>query len=417
MTQSTAAARPRAGTGSRSVLAAPTRARARGPRRLRPITPWGFAAVAVASFGGPLALAALAAPGLAADAADSAGLAMLAAAVTFTVPLAIWLRYSRDITSSGGLYAFVEAAAGRPVALAQAAIWTFSYLLYLVYTTVQIVYDLLPKVVPGVSGYQSALALAIPIALTGVMIAGRAAALLALGLIAGGQLVLAGILDGVTVAHVATPASSFGVGAGAGQIAKAGAQTSLLYVCGSLPLFLGGELAAPSRTIRRGLTGAFVITVGVVVLAVAPLAAIPGVLHTDVPGVSVVEQYAGAGLAETIGIGIAVSIAGVMLCEYLALTRLAHAVGGWGLRRVAVAIGAVVVLAAPFSLIDPSGFYDTLLQPSLVALWLSQLIVFAVYPRFAAGRGQRVGRAWALSLGASAFALYGVWTALQQASS
>ena len=417
MTQTTVGARLSAGTGTRGVLAPAPGSRARRPARLRPISPWAFAGVAVASFGGPLALAALATPGVAADASDSAGLAMLAAAVAFTVPLAIWLRYSRHIASSGGLYAFVEAAVGRPVALVQAAIWTFSYLLYIVYTTVQIVYDLLPAVVPGMGRYQSVLALAIPVALAGVMIAGRAAALLLLGLIAAGQLALAGILDGVTLAHIPTPASSFAAGAGASPIAKVGAQTSLLYVCGSLPLFLGGELAAPRQTIRRGLTGAFAISAVAVVLAVAPLAAMPGVLHTQVPGVSVAQQYAGAGLAEAIGIGVAVSIAGVILCEYLALTRLAHAVGGWGMRRVAAAIGAVVVFAAPFSLIDPGGFYDTLLQPSLIALWLSQLIVFASYPFFAAKRGQRASPAWALSLGASAFALYGLWTALQQASS
>ena len=410
------------GGGVRPVTAAsgaPTRPGGRAGRAgaLRPISPWGFAGVAVASFGGPLALAALAAPGLAADASDSAGLAMLAAAAAFIMPLAIWLRYSRHIASSGGLYAFVEAAAGRRVALAQAALWTFSYLLYIVYTTVQIVYDVLPAVVPGVGRYQSALALAIPVALVGVMISGRGAVLLVLGLIAAGQLALAGILDGVTLAHVSMPASSFGAGAGAGPIAKASAQTSLLYVCGSLPLFLGGELAAPRRTIRRGLTGAFAVSAGVILLAVAPLAAIPGVMHTQVPGVSVVQQYAGAGLAEAVGIGVAVSIAGVILCEYLALTRLAYAVGGWGMRRIAATIGALVVCAAPFSLIDPGGFYETLLQPSLVALWLSQLIVLAVYPRFAAKRRQRAWPAWALGLGASAFALYGLWTALHQASS
>jgi hypothetical protein len=43
------------------------------PAGERPIGPWAFTGVAVASFGGPLALAA---PGLAADAAESAGLAM-----------------------------------------------------------------------------------------------------------------------------------------------------------------------------------------------------------------------------------------------------------------------------------------------------------------------------------------------------
>lgn len=171
-----------------------------------PIGPWGFAGVAVASFGGPLALAALNAPSIVADAGDSAGLAMLAAAVAFTAPLAIWLRYSRHISSPGGLYAFVEAAAGRRVALAQAAIWTVSYVLYLIYTTVQIVYDLLPTVVPGERRYQTLLALLIPIAIVGVMLAGRPATLIVIGLIAVGQLALAGILDGLTITHVSTPA-------------------------------------------------------------------------------------------------------------------------------------------------------------------------------------------------------------------
>ncbi len=387
------------------------------PSPTRPVGAWAFAGFAVASLGGPLALAALAAPGLAADAADSAGLAMLAAAVVFGLPLAIWLRYSRELNGSGGLYTFVEAAAGRRVALVQAAIWTFSYLLYIVYTTIQIVYDLLPAVLPGETSYQTALALAIPVAIAGVMIAGRGVALAVVGLIAAGQLALAGVLDGVTLAHISTPVSSFGTGAPAGSLAKAGAQTSLLYICGSLPLFLGGELTAPARTIRRGLGGAFVLTAALVILAVAPLAAIPGLLNTDVPGVRVVEQFAGAGLAQAIGIGVAVSIAGVILCEYFALTRLAHAIGRWPMRRIAVAVGAVAILAAPLTLIDPGGFYDTLLQPSLIALWLSQLIVFAVYPLFAARRRQRLWPACALSLGAGALALYGIWTALQQGAS
>ena len=60
------------------------------------------------------------------------------------------------------------------------------------------------------------------------------------------------------------------------------------------------------------------------------------------------------------------------------------------MRPIAVAIGAVIVLAAPFTLIDPDGFYNSLVKPSLVALWLSQLIVFAVYPLFARKHGQRM---------------------------
>jgi hypothetical protein len=60
----------------------------------------------------------------------------------------------------------------------------------------------------------------------------------------------------------------------------------------------------------------------------------------------VAQLFAGTGVAEAIGIGVAVSIAGVMLCEYLALTRLGHAITGLRIRPIAGAIGIVVVGSA-----------------------------------------------------------------------
>ena len=87
------------------------------------------------------------------------------------------------------------------------------------------------------------------------------------------------------------------------------------------------------------LIGAYLVTVVIVVLAVAPLAAAPGLARTDVPGVELDRQFASTGLARAIGVGIAVSVAGVILCEYLALTRLAAAVGGWATRRASIAVG------------------------------------------------------------------------------
>ena len=392
----------------------------------RPIGTWGFAGVALAALGGPLALAALIVPAVTEDAISSAGLATIAAAVVFVAPLAIWLRYvghlraSDDPTRSGaagGLYTFVLEAVGPRVALVQAAVWTLSYLLYIVYTTIQIVYDLLPLVLPGEARYQTVLALAIPVVVAATMIAGRTAALVVIGAVAISQLVLGGILDGITVAHLSFPLSSFGVSASAWSFAKAGAMTSLLYICAGLPLFLGGELAAPARTARWGLIGAYLVTVVIVVLAVAPLAAAPGLAHTDVPGVELAAQFSGTVLARAIGIGAAVSIAGVILCEYLALTRLAAAVGGWATRRVSIVVGMIVVAAAPITLIDPDGIYDALARVSVAALWISQLIVFAVFPRFAARRGLRRGPAWALTAVAGALALYGLYTAVAHPAS
>jgi amino acid transporter len=76
----------------------------------------------VTSFGGPLALAALYAPDSVTGASAAAGLAMAGAVALFAAPLVIWLRYARRVSGSGGLYSFVEEAAGRRVAQVQAGL-------------------------------------------------------------------------------------------------------------------------------------------------------------------------------------------------------------------------------------------------------------------------------------------------------
>ena len=102
--------------------------------------------------------------------------------------------------------------------------------------------------------------------------------------------------------------------------------------------------------------------------------------------------------------------------EYLALSRLTVAVTAWPLRRVLLGIGVVMVAAGPVLLINPDRIYDALLTPSLFALWLSQLIPFAAYPRFAARHGGRLLPAVVLAAGASALAVYGLWTTIQTTS-
>jgi hypothetical protein len=107
----------------------------------------------------------------------------------------------------------------------------------------------------------------------------------------------------------------------------------------------------------------------------------------------------------------------VILCEYLALTRLLATVEGRATRRTSLAVGVIIVAAAPNMPIDPGGIYDALARVSLAALWLSQLIVFAVFPRFAARRGLRRGPAWALSAVATALAGYGLYLSIAHPAS
>jgi len=403
-----------AGTGGLATgpgTTAPAASAGERPGAAAPIRYLGFLGVAIASFGGPLALAALYAPGIAEDVSGSAGLATAAAGLIFLVPLAVWLRYARDVAGDGGLTGFVQEAVGRRVALVQAGIWTTSYLLYLMYTTTYVVYDVLPAVVPGITPYQQALEVTLPVAIAAAVLAPRRVTIGLIGLIAAGQLALTGLLAGIGLAH-ATPASAFTPAAPRGAAAAASANIALLFVCGSLPLFLGGEVDLPHRTMRRGLAVGFAVSAVAVVLAVFPLAAEPAFLRADIPGVAFAHVESGPAAGVAVGLGVVASILGVMLIEYVALTRLAHFSTGWSTRGVARAIAVPLIAAGPVSLLDPGRFYLDLLKPSLVALWLAQLIPMAVYPWFAARRGRLRAADVALAVGGSALMIFGLHSSL-----
>src|SRR4029079_8146605 len=115
-------------------------------------------------------------------------------------------------------------------------------------------------------------------------------------------------------------------------------------------------------------------------------------------------------LADAIGIGVVASVLSVVVVEYLALSRLGHALTRQSLGRVSRVLAGVLLVGATVTLVNPERAYDTLLKPSLVALWLSQLVVFAVYPWYAARHGGLRARHVALAAAASALMLFGLWS-------
>jgi amino acid transporter len=366
----------------------------------RSLPPALFYGLAVASIGGPLALAVIYVPG----AADmrSAGLVTLLGAALYAVPLLVWVRFSRDVVSPAGLAGFVEAAAGRPLALVQAAVWAFSYFLYLPYTVTDIVYEMLAVVFPGIQPWRPLLEIAIPIAVVALVLLGTLPALRVLAVSAVLQLGILVVLGATVIHHVGAPASSFthahGLRPGAANIA-------LLFVCGSLPLFLGAEVTGGSRTIRRALPIAAIVAAAYVLFAVFAFSAVdPALRSADLPGYAIAGAYSGRTLAIVVGVGAAASVAGLIVAEYLALSRLLFAFTGIPIRRLATLIAVPFVALDALSLVDPEWFDEHVLRPSLIALYLSQLIVFAVYPLY---RRRPVD----VALAAIAFALmaWGLW--------
>jgi amino acid transporter len=262
-------------------------------------------------------------------------------------------------------------------------IWAIAYFLYLPYTITFVVYDVLRPVFPGIVPYRWVLELVLPVAIVVLVLAPVRWALVALLTVGLAQLVLLLVLGGVTLGHV--PAR-FASQPEVDPTGRAVAGTALLFVCASLPLYLGAEVRGRSRTVRRGLAFA-VAAVGVCFFVAAlGMANVPrALLDFPLPAAAIAKYYSGRSLEVAVALGIALGTLALIAAEYLALGRLLHWLHGAPLRRVLLWIAVPFVAADVISLINPDEFYDQLLKPSLGALYISQLIVFVVFPLFKRG--------------------------------
>jgi len=334
---------------------------------------------------------------------DSTGLVVVLALAVFAVPLWIWLSFSQRLATSGGLSAFVEAAAGRRAAIAHGWIWALSYFLYLPFTVTFVVYDLLPPVFPGVHAYRAPLELLVPVVIVAVALAPVRWVLAGLGVLAAAELAGLLVLGGVEFSHVN---AHFASHPSLNDTGRATGGTALLFVCASLPLYFGAEVRGGSRTVRRGIAIAVAAVGAAFLFAAIPLASVPHSLRAAaVPGAAIAQAYGGRGLAVAVGLLTAGGTLALIVAEYLALGRLLHWLHGPPLRTTLAWIAVPFLALDAISLVDPGRFYDDLLKPSLGALFASQLLVFLVFPRF-----RRGALAVAAAAVASGLAVWGLYT-------
>jgi hypothetical protein len=372
-----------------------------------------FLGAVVASIGGPLALVTLYLPGAAGGGIAAAGLTTTLALLVFLAPLAIWLGFSERIASAGGLTAFVEAAAGRTLARVQALVWIVSYFLYLPYTITYVVYDLLAPVFPGIVPYRGWLEVLLPIGIAVFALAPLSASLGVLGLVAGAQLVVVGVLGGLLYTHSGAASSAFTAPVGGAPLGRGVGGIALLFVCASLPLFFAAEVRGRNRTVRRGLAAGYGVVAVFLLFAAVPLASIGQyVADADFPGVVIARADSGRAFVMVVAIMSAASTAALIVLELLALGRLVHWLVGTSIRPTVAAIAVPFVAADVISLVNPQRFYSDLIKPSLVALFVSQLFVFLVYPLFRRYERARLPVALAVSAVASALAGYGLYMAI-----
>jgi amino acid transporter len=373
-----------------------------------------FAGFALACVGGPLALAALYVPDAVGNRAVPAmGLTVAAGAALFAFPLLIWWRYSGEIASAGGLTAYVERAAGRRPALVQGAIWTFSYFLYLPFTVTYLVYDQLPQSFPGIRPHQAALQVALPVVIATAILLAERVVFVVVAIVAVVQAGLTLVLAGVVARHAGVHPAAFRVHAHPPSVLRGAGNVALLFICASLPLYLGAEVAGGGRTVRRTIVAAVAVTAVLIFLVAVPMAALGSsqLAFLQAPGYTLVKAYEGDGLATAIALGAAASVGAVIVAEFVALTRLAQAMLGVPVRLAGRVIAVLFVATSIVSLVDPEKAYSYALTPSLAALYVSQAIVFLVYPRF---RERPTTLEWVAVAAATGLAVFGLEVVISQ---
>jgi len=87
---------------------------------------------------------------------------------------------------------------------------------------------------------------------------------------------------------------------------------------------------------------------------------------------SVARVLSGHPLAVAVGLGVVGSVAGVMLVEFLALSRLLHVVTARPSRSIRASCRFVMVAAGPVSRATGSVSTPLCSKRSLIALWLSR---------------------------------------------
>jgi amino acid transporter len=386
----------------------------------RPLPPYIVAGFAVACVGGPLALVALYGPdAVGGPAIGSAGLVSLIGAIGFLPVLYVWWRYSQRIASGGGLYEFVRQSAGLGPARLHGVIWTVSYFLYLPFTITGLVFDVLPVAYPGVTGHRAAVQLGIAVAIVALVVLADRLAIGLLAVLAVVQVIVLLAYAGVLLDGAGLTSKSFAANSSGTQLPRGSANVALLFLCASLPLYLGGEAVGGARTIRRSVVGAVALTAVLLVIGMVGYAALSGsaVATLAAPGYTLASVYRGQSFAKLVLIVAAASVLSIIVAEYVALTRLLNAMTGLAVRRLAVIIGALFLIAEAISLIDPDTIYDHALTVSLAALYLSQIVVFAVYPMWRRRTATLSIVDVAASAAGTALMIFGLYVVISQAGS
>ncbi|MDE1865821.1 MAG: APC family permease [Candidatus Micrarchaeota archaeon] len=372
---------------------------------------YGFA---IASVGGPLALVMLNFFNTSYIAGSSAYsiYTVLIGILLFVAPLAIWYRYSKHIVSSGGLYTFVKRTFGERAAKVQGWTWLFSYFLYLPYTVIYISHELLPVIFPNITYYLPLISIALAFIIIALMLTFRKTLYLIAATAVLQLLIILGILFYALSRGIVYSASS---SASLASLTTGSLATSLLFICASLPLFLGGEVKEGSRSVRKALVVSFVIaSIFFLIGSIALLSFNSQRISSEFPGLLALKGSMGNSFAYFVAVAVLISLIDLVIIEFIAITRVSYAMLGLNLSKTWAIISVLFILVTMIGIAYPSKFYNYSIIASLAALFASQLIVFVAYPFFAKKKNELKFSDILITFVSCILMLYGLYTLIVQ---
>lgn len=369
---------------------------------------YGFA---IASIGGPLALVTIYLFSSTYMTGAYSSYAMLFGTLLFIAPLMVWYRYSKRIASSGGQYTFVKRAVGEKTAKLQGWLWLLSYFLYLPYTVTYITYSLLPFLFHNLTAYLPVVQIALPILIVVALMLSFRKVLYFIFVTVILQLLIIllaayAMFSGNFVSSITSSSTTSLLVISQGVLA-----TSLLFVCSSLVLFLGGEAEGGAKSIRKSLIISFAIVV--IFFVIGSLAIINATTQqagTELPGFLVLGSVLGIKFAYLVAIFSIISVFDLIIIELIAITRLSYSMLRLRLNKSLGIVAMLFIFSSVAAITHPNAFYGGVLTISLVALYLSQVIVFVAYPFFAKKELKFGYTDILIAVVASLLMLYGLYT-------
>ncbi|EZQ01777.1 amino acid permease [Candidatus Acidianus copahuensis] len=328
------------------------------------------------------------------DSYASTFLASIVGSLIYFLWVLIGYRYSKIIGTTGGIYDFAKSAKGQMVGSLAGWFYWISYAIYLPSATTYLVGIVLPSEFQLPIFYLSLIEISIPIALTLLLLTGAKPPLFYTFISTILEITLLIILGIKVLSITGISGSPFQLSVNPTNFISGSLAVGFTLAGGGASFFLGYEAKGRGKTVGKSYAIAYWIAAVAIIFASYFEIAFAGFSNqgvssllsiTDYPGFYISQKLMGYDFSLIFFILTINSLIGSVTAAYVALSRLTFTMLN---RNMILSILVIAVFFLTINLIAGTTgnyfeVYDLTTASSLISLYVSHVIVSAVYPFFA----------------------------------